>query len=61
LLGRDLSAGANANIAVNLIQPGVEWADRVNEIDIRIAQDRSLRSDAHDLPSGCGASLYTAN
>ena len=37
-LGRNLSAGANANVTINLIEPGTEWGDRVNEIDVRIAK-----------------------
>jgi hypothetical protein len=37
-LGRGLSAGPNANVTVNLIEPGTEWGDRVNEIDIRVAK-----------------------
>ena len=37
-LGRNLSAGANANVTINLIEPGTAWGDRVNEIDIRVAK-----------------------
>ena len=37
-LGRNLSAGANANVTVNLVAPGQVWGDRVNEVDVRIAK-----------------------
>ncbi len=38
VLGRNLSAGANANVTVNLLEPGEKWGDRVNEVDIRVAK-----------------------
>jgi hypothetical protein len=37
-LGRQLSAGPNSNVSVNLLEPGEEYGDRVNEIDIRVAK-----------------------
>jgi len=37
-LGRNLAAGANSNVTVNLVAPGQVWGDRVNEVDVRIAK-----------------------
>jgi hypothetical protein len=37
-LGRNLGAGPNSNITVNLVRPGQVWGDRVNEVDLRIAK-----------------------
>jgi hypothetical protein len=37
-LGRPLSAGPNSNVTVNLLEPGEEYGDRVNEIAIRVAK-----------------------
>jgi hypothetical protein len=38
ILGRNLAAGANSNVVVNLISPGDMYGDRVNEFDIRVAK-----------------------
>ena len=38
ILGRNLSAGVNSNVVVNLISPGDVYGDRVNEFDIRVAK-----------------------
>jgi hypothetical protein len=38
-LSRDLGAGANSNLTVNLIAPGTEWGDRLNELDVRIGKN----------------------
>jgi Carboxypeptidase regulatory-like domain len=37
-LGRPLSSGANGNVTVNLVAPGLTWGDRVNELDVRLAK-----------------------
>jgi outer membrane receptor protein involved in Fe transport len=37
-LGRNLSAGVNANAAVNLIAPGTMYLDRVHQVDLRLAR-----------------------
>ena len=38
ILGRNLAAGPNGNITVNLIEPGTMYGDRLNELDLRIAK-----------------------
>ena len=38
IIGRNLGAGANANLTINLLKPGDMWGDRVNEIDVRFAK-----------------------
>ena len=37
-LGRNLSAGANANATVNIVTPGTLWGDRLQQIDVRLAR-----------------------
>ena len=37
-LGRDLGAGANSNVTVNLLAPDQMRSDRVNELDFRVGK-----------------------
>ncbi|HEY7169616.1 MAG TPA: TonB-dependent receptor [Vicinamibacterales bacterium] len=37
-LGRNLSAGATATKAVNLIEPGVYWSPYLNQLDVRLSK-----------------------
>ncbi len=37
-LGRNLSAGPNSNVTVNLIEPGTMFEDRLQQIDLRVAR-----------------------
>jgi len=37
-LGRDLSAGSNATVTVNLVPPGTLYGERVNQIDFRVGK-----------------------
>ena len=37
-LGRDLAAGANSNVTVNLVAPGTLYGDRLNQLDFRVAK-----------------------
>jgi hypothetical protein len=37
-LGRNLSAGANANASINLVTPGTMWGDRLQQLDLRFAR-----------------------
>jgi hypothetical protein len=37
-LGRPLTAGPNANVSVNVIEPGTEYGDRLNQVDLRIGK-----------------------
>ena len=37
-LGRNLSAGANSTVTVNLIPPGSEFLERLNQLDLRFAR-----------------------
>ena len=37
-LGRNLAAGPNATITVNLVQPGTITLDRINQLDLRFAR-----------------------
>jgi hypothetical protein len=37
-LGRNLSAGANATAAVNLIVPGTHYGERMHQLDLRLAK-----------------------
>jgi hypothetical protein len=37
-LNRNLSAGPNANVTVNLIEPGTEYGDRGTNVDFRLAR-----------------------
>jgi hypothetical protein len=37
-LGRNLSAGANANATINVVTPGTVWGDRVQQLDARVAR-----------------------
>jgi hypothetical protein len=36
-LGRNLSGGAR-NVTVNLVRPGTVWADRLNQLDVRVGK-----------------------
>jgi hypothetical protein len=36
-LGRNLAAGANATVTVNVITPGTLLSDRVNQLDVRLS------------------------
>ena len=37
-LNRNLSAGPNANVTVNLIEPGTSYADRATNVDLRLGR-----------------------
>jgi hypothetical protein len=37
-LGRDLAAGPNGTVTVNLLEPGTMLSDRVNQLDVRLAR-----------------------
>jgi hypothetical protein len=37
-LGRDLSAGPNSNVVVNLIEPNTQFGERLNRLDLRIGK-----------------------
>ena len=37
-LGRDLSAGANATVLVDLMPRGTLYGDRINQVDLRLAK-----------------------
>ena len=37
-LGRNLSAGANANASINVVTPGTLLGDRVRQLDVRFAR-----------------------
>lgn len=37
-LGRNLSAGANANANINVVTPGTIWGDRLRQLDLRLGR-----------------------
>ena len=37
-LGRNLSAGANATAIINVVQPGSQWGDRIQQLDLRLGR-----------------------
>jgi hypothetical protein len=37
-LGRDLSAGSNQNLPVNILEPGALYGERLNQLDLRVAK-----------------------
>lgn len=37
-LGRDLSAGSNQTVTVNLVSPGAMYGERMNQLDLRVAK-----------------------
>jgi hypothetical protein len=37
-LGRDLASGVNGTVTVPLIQPGTDYADRLNQLDFRLSR-----------------------
>ena len=37
-LGRNLSSGANGTVLMDLIAPGTEFADRLNQMDFRVTK-----------------------
>ena len=37
-LGRNLSAGANANASINVLTPGTVWGDRLRQLDFRLGR-----------------------
>src|SRR5262249_30806508 len=37
-LGRDLSSGSNGTVSIPLIAPGTMFADRLNQLDLRISR-----------------------
>jgi hypothetical protein len=37
-LGRNLAAGANGNVTLDLIEPGTQYADRATNLDLRFAR-----------------------
>jgi hypothetical protein len=41
-LGRNLAAGANGTVAVNVIEPGTMLPDRTNQMDVRVTRTFSL-------------------
>jgi hypothetical protein len=41
-LGRDLSSGANGTVTVPLIRPGTLFADRLNQLDLRVSRRFSV-------------------
>ena len=40
--GRDLSAGANTSVSLNLVPPGSLYLDRLNQVDLRFSKDVRL-------------------
>ena len=44
-LGRNLSAGANATSAVQLVAPGTMYGDRLNQLDARVTKTFRLRDN----------------
>lgn len=37
-LGRNLAAGVNGNVTIDLIEPGTQYGDRANNVDVRFAR-----------------------
>jgi hypothetical protein len=41
-LGRNLAAGANSSLTVNIVEPGTLYHDRFNQVDVRATKDFQL-------------------
>ncbi|MBM3777485.1 MAG: TonB-dependent receptor [Acidimicrobiia bacterium] len=63
-LGRNLSAGANATVSVNVIEPNSVFGDRLNQLDIRFGRPftvgRARVSPAVDLFNALNANTVLA-
>jgi hypothetical protein len=67
-LGRNLAAGPNANVTINLIEPGTEYPGRVNQLDIRFAKTVRMRQsrlkamvDLYNALHGQGVTAWNNN